>query len=134
MSRILIIEDHSNLLHNLERGLTLLKHDVLTAETGEDGLPIAMTQPVDIVVLDLMLPGKNGFEVLRDLRQAGFAKPILILSARDAPDDRRLGRELGADGFVIKPFAFSDLMARINALLDPSAERTSIDEDPPCAG
>lgn len=117
MSRILIIEDHSSLLRSLQRGLEVLRHDVLTAESGEAGLPMALSESVDIVVLDLMLPDRNGFDVLQDLREAGFQKPILILTARDAQDDRRLGRELGADDFLVKPFALSDLLVRIDALI-----------------
>lgn len=110
-----------------------MNHDVLTAATGEDGFPLALEQRFDLIVLDLMLPGKSGFEVLRDLREAGFRKPILILTARDAQNDRQRGRELGADDFLIKPFAFSELAARIDALLQ-RGESTLTDEGPPCPG
>jgi DNA-binding response OmpR family regulator len=129
----LIIEDHSTLIDSLQRGLSLLHHDVLTAQTGEEGLPMALSEPVDLVVLDLMLPGKSGFEVLRELRESGFEKPILILSARDALNDRQRGRELGANDFLIKPFAFAELMARIDSLLEQSEDASSSDEAPPCA-
>ncbi len=132
MTCILIIEDHTHLLQSLKRGLEVLKYDVLTAETGEEGLPLAMSQPVDLVVLDLMLPGKSGFEVLQELRQQGFPKPILILTAKDTPGERARSRELGADAFLIKPFAFTDFAAKINELRT-RGEAASGQEGPPCA-
>ena len=130
---ILIIEDHPHLLDSLQRGLEVLKYDVLTAETGEEGLPLALNQPVDLVVLDLMLPGKSGFDVLQELRQTGFPKPILILTAKDAPGDRLRSRELGADGFLTKPFAFSELAAKIHELRARAETAASPQEEPPCA-
>jgi two-component system copper resistance phosphate regulon response regulator CusR len=127
VSRILIIEDHRNLVQSLQRGLELLHHEVLVAESAEEGLPLA-TPDVDLLVLDLMLPGKSGFDVLKELRSAGFTSPILVLTAKDAPEDRRRVQELGADGFLLKPFAFGDLIQRVEALCraprhpDPASE------------
>lgn len=132
MSRVLIVEDHRNLLRSLRRGLELLGHEVLTSETGEEGFLIATTQGVEIIVLDLMLPDRNGFEILRDLRTAGIPQPVLILTAKDSPEDRERARECGADGFLIKPFAFSDLVARVTELLEKAATRTSATGEPRC--
>lgn len=117
MSRILVVEDHQKLLDSLRRGLERVGHLVLTASTGEEGHRIAVTQDVEIIVLDLMLPGKSGFEILDDLRKNGFDKPVLILSAKDSPEDRQRARNCGANGFLIKPFAFTDLVSRLNELL-----------------
>lgn len=132
MSRVLIVEDHLKLLHSLQRGLEHLGYEVVVAETGEEGLAIALSTGVDLVVLDLMLPGKNGFEILTELRQAGSRQPVLILTAKDSPEDRRRGRECGADDFLIKPFAFSDLAGRIHALLGHTASASPTSEPPPC--
>lgn len=130
MSRILIVEDHQKLLRSLRRGLEFLGHEVLTAETGEEGYELALARDVDVVVLDVMLPGRNGFEILSDLRKAHFLKPVLILTARDSSEDRRRGQECGADAFLTKPFAFADLQACLEELL-PRREATAVQE-PPC--
>lgn len=130
MSRILIVEDHQKLSRSLRRGLEVLGHDVLTTETGEEGFELALAQDVDILVLDLNLPGRNGFEILSDLRNAGFRKPVLILSAKDSPEDRRRAQTCGADGFLAKPFAFADLLARLDQMVQPSAKKPSSMEGP----
>lgn len=130
MTCILIIEDHSHLLHSLQRGLEVLKYEVLTAETAEDGLPIALNQQVDLVILDLMLPGKSGFDVLQELRQRGFPRPILVLTAKDEPTDRQRSRELGADAFLTKPFAFSDLADKLGEL-GAATQPTEISKEGP---
>ncbi len=117
MSRILIVEDYRNLLRSLKRGLESQGYEILTAESGEEGYPLAMTQNVDAVILDIMLSGKSGFDVLHDLRQNGFSGPILILTARDSPEDRERGRQYGADCYLVKPFAFEDLIIRLGQLL-----------------
>ena len=124
MKRILIVEDHQKLLRSLRRGLELLGFEVLATETGEEGYELAVTKNVDIVVLDLMLPGRNGFEILTELRQTGFHKPVLILTAKDSPEDRRRGQTCGADGFLAKPFGFSEFLAVLNELL----KRTTTEE------
>ena len=105
MGRLLVIEDQKKLQKSLQRGL------------GEEGYFRATTEPFDAVILDLMLPGRSGLEVLRELRGRGFTKPILILTARDAVEDRVSGLDAGADDYLVKPFAFAELVARLRALL-----------------
>ena len=117
MARVLVVEDQKKLLQSLRKGLEEEGYEVLAAATGEEGYYHATTGPIDAIVLDLMLPGRNGLEVLRDLRAQGFAKPILILTARDAVDDRVRGLDGGADDYLVKPFAFAELLARLRALL-----------------
>jgi DNA-binding response OmpR family regulator len=128
MARLLVVEDQRPLLKSLKRGLEEEGHTVLAAANGEDGYRCARTQAVDAVVLDLMLPGRSGLSVLSTLRQDGFAKPILIVTARDSIDDRVAGLDGGADDYLVKPFAFSELLARLRALLrrGPSAEETRL--------
>ena len=117
MSRLLVIEDQKKLLQSLERGLSEEGYEVIPASTGEEGYLQAKSQPVDAIVLDLMLPERDGLDVLRSLRSDGFTKPILILTARDGIDDRVQGLDSGADDYLAKPFAFAELLARIRALL-----------------
>jgi len=117
MHRLLVIEDEAKLLESLRRGLAQEGYAVVAAATGEEGYYLATTQDVDAVVLDLMLPGRDGMQVLRDLRSGGFAAPILILTARDTVDDRVAGLDAGADDYLVKPFAFAELLARLRALL-----------------
>jgi two-component system copper resistance phosphate regulon response regulator CusR len=133
VSRILIVEDHDKLLGSLRRGLELLGHEVLTSETGEQGYELALHQDVDIVVLDVMLPGRSGFDILADLRKVNFRRPVLILTAKDSPEDRSRGRACGADAFLIKPFAFADLVSHLNELLQRAAAPPSSPKVPPCA-
>ena len=117
MSRLLIVEDEPRLLRNLQDGLEEEGYEVLTAATGEEGCALAATQSIDLVMLDLMLPGRSGLDVLRQLRKSGFAQPILILTAKDSIDDRVQGLDHGADDYLVKPFAFAELLARVRALL-----------------
>jgi DNA-binding response OmpR family regulator len=117
MPRVLLVEDQKRLLGSLRRGLEEEGYEVLAAPTGEEGFYLASTQAPDVVVLDLMLPGRDGFQVLRDLRTQGFARPVLILTARDAVQDRVKGLDGGADDYLVKPFAFAELVARLRALL-----------------
>lgn len=117
MPRVLIVEDQKRLQGSLRRGLEEEGYEVLLASTGEDGFYQATTQTFDAVVLDLMLPGRDGLQVLRDLRGHGFAKPVLILTSRDAVEDRVTGLDAGADDYLVKPFAFAELLARLRALL-----------------
>ena len=118
MQRLLVIEDHKNMLRSLKRGLTRAGYEVGAAETGEAGFYSASTERLDGVILDLMLPGRSGLEVLHDLRNNGFASPVLILSARDSVADRVSGLDEGADDYLVKPFAFEELLARLRALLN----------------
>ena len=117
MSRLLVIEDQKKLLQSLERGLSEEGYEVIPAMTGEEGYLQAKSLPVDAIVLDLMLPERDGLDVLRSLRSDGFTKPILILTARDGIEDRVQGLDSGADDYLPKPFAFAELLARIRALL-----------------
>ena len=88
-----------------------------TAHTGEEGFFLLNAEPFDLVVLDWMLPGRDGIEILRTLRARGSKTPVLLLTARDAVEDRVLGLESGADDYLVKPFAFAELLARIRSLL-----------------
>ena len=101
----------------LAKGLEAQHYDVVVAPTGEDGFFHANAELFDLVILDLMLPGRSGLEILKVLRQRGLQTPVLILTARDGIDDRVLGLDLGADDYLVKPFAFPELLARIRALL-----------------
>src|SRR5829696_2264888 len=117
MARVLIVDDQKKLLSSLRRGLSEEGFDVITATSGEDGFYQATTQDVDVIVLDVMLPKRDGFQVVHDLRRQGFSKPVLMLTARDAIDDRVRGLDQGADDYLVKPFAFAELLARIRAML-----------------
>jgi len=117
MVRIVIIEDELKLRRNLEEVLKQEGYEVHAATAGEEGYYFARTQQVDAVILDLSLPGRDGLEILADLRTAGFSKPILILTARDGVDDRVAGLDRGADDYLIKPFAHAELLARVRAVL-----------------
>jgi len=116
MHRLLVIEDRKRLLASLRRGLEEEGYAVATASTGEEGFFLATTEAFDGVVLDLMLPGRDGLQVLKELRSHGFGKPVLILTARDAVEDRVTGLDAGADDYLVKPFAFAELLARLRAL------------------
>jgi DNA-binding response OmpR family regulator len=115
--RILIVEDEMKILRGLERGLRAKGYEVLCATTGDAGYDLALREPFDCMVLDLMLPGKDGIDLLRDLRAACKTLPVLILTARDEIEDRVIGLEAGADDYLIKPFAFAELLARIRVIL-----------------
>src|SRR6266849_3017882 len=115
--RILVVEDERKLALALAKGLEAQHYDVVVAPTGEDGFFHANAEVFDLVILDLMLPGRSGLEILKTLRQRGLQTPVLILTARDGIDDRVLGLDLGADDYLVKPFAFPELLARIRALL-----------------
>jgi two-component system copper resistance phosphate regulon response regulator CusR len=117
MARVLVIEDQQRHLDSLRRGLEAEGYEVAVASTGEEGLAVAAREAIDVVVLDLMLPGRDGMGVLRELRSSGFAKPILILSARDAVEDRVEGLDQGANDYLVKPFAFAEFLARLRVLL-----------------
>jgi two-component system copper resistance phosphate regulon response regulator CusR len=114
--RLLVIEDEPKTVDYLKRGLEESGFTVDTARTGTDGLHLAMTDDYDLVVLDVMLPGLNGWGVVQKLRERKNT-PVLFLSARDDLDDRVHGLELGGDDYLVKPFAFVELLARIRTLL-----------------
>jgi two-component system copper resistance phosphate regulon response regulator CusR len=115
--RVLVVEDERKLAHVLSSALAAEHYEVVTAATGEDGFFRANAEVFDLVVLDLMLPGRSGLEILQALRQRHIETPVLILTARDGVDDRVLGLDLGADDYLVKPFALPELLARIRALL-----------------
>jgi two-component system copper resistance phosphate regulon response regulator CusR len=117
VARILVVEDESKVAAALSEGLTGEGYEVFVATTGEDAFFLASEQTFDLIVLDVMLPGRDGFEVLRALRNRSVLVPVLILTARDAIEDRVIGLDRGADDYLVKPFAFAELLARIRALL-----------------
>jgi DNA-binding response OmpR family regulator len=116
-----VVEDERKVLRGLQRGLEHEGYGVTTAATGEAGYRLAASQPFDCIILDLMLPGRDGLQVLADLRKSGNNVPVLILTARDAIEDRVTGLDAGADDYLIKPFAFAELLARLRVLLRPAA-------------
>lgn len=115
--RILVIEDEKKVAEALRKGLEAEHYDVALAASGEDGFFQLNTETFDLVILDLMLPGRDGLEILTTLRSRGFETPVLILTARDAVEDRVRGLDSGADDYLVKPFAFPELLARIRLLL-----------------
>ena len=115
--RILIIEDEKKVAKALREGLTAEHYDVCTAATGEEGFFLASQGSFDLVLLDLMLPQRDGIDVLATLRRRGVQTPVFVLTAKDAIEDRVFGLDQGADDYLIKPFAFSELLARIRALV-----------------
>lgn len=117
MAHLLVIEDQPKLLRSVQRGLEAAGHTVVAAADGKSGLRLADCESPDAVVLDLMLPVCDGWHVLAELRRAGFKRPILVVTARDAVDDRVRGLDEGADDYLVKPFAFNELLARLRALL-----------------
>jgi DNA-binding response OmpR family regulator len=117
MARILVVEDERKVRRGLEQALQSAGYEVVTAATGNDGLAHATSGTFDCLVLDWMLPGVEGVDIVRELRAGGRTTPILLLTARDAIDDRVLGLEAGADDYLVKPFALAELLARVMALL-----------------
>jgi two-component system, OmpR family, copper resistance phosphate regulon response regulator CusR len=115
--RVLVVEDERKLAQVLSSALHAEHYDVVAAATGEDGFYRVNAELFDLVVLDLMLPGRSGLEILQTLRQRHIETPVLILTARDGIEDRVLGLDLGADDYLVKPFALPELLARIRALL-----------------
>jgi DNA-binding response OmpR family regulator len=115
--RILIVEDNEDLAFGLRTNLEVQGYEVDVAASGPDGLELARSLDPDLIVLDLMLPGLDGIEVLRGLRASGGTMPVLILTAKGAEVDKVLGLRLGADDYVTKPFGLMELMARVEALL-----------------
>ncbi len=115
--RVLVVEDHLKTSMLLERGLREHAYAVDLARTGEDAVWLGSQVDYDVVVLDMMLPDIDGFEVLRSLRAAGKRSPVLVLTARDSVDDRVLGLDAGADDYLAKPFAFEELLARLRVLI-----------------
>lgn len=114
--RILVIEDEPKVARALEQGLEAEHYDVVVARRGEEGFFRLAAETFDLVLLDLMLPGRDGLEILETIRRRGIQTPVLILTARDAIEDRVLGLDRGADDYLVKPFAFPELLARVRAI------------------
>ncbi|MGH2835750.1 MAG: response regulator transcription factor [Solirubrobacteraceae bacterium] len=125
MAQVLVVDDEPAVRRALERALRLDKYEVELAVDGEEALDRLAERPVDAVILDVMMPGVDGLEVCRRMRAAGDRTPVLMLTARDAIDDRVLGLDVGADDYLVKPFALRELQARLRALL----RRTGDDDD-----
>ncbi len=115
--RILIVEDEKRLAAHLKKGLEENHLAVDVSHDGEDGLFMLNTNEYDLVVLDILLPGKTGLEILKEARKSGMNMPIILLTAKDAVEDKVHGLDLGADDYLVKPFSFVELMARIRALI-----------------
>jgi DNA-binding response OmpR family regulator len=115
--RILVVEDEPKVAKAIQEGLEGEAYAVALAHTGEDGFFLANSERFDLVVLDVMLPGRNGIEVLSAMRKRGIETPVILLTAKDAVEDRVRGLDSGADDYLVKPFAFPELSARIRALL-----------------
>ena len=119
--RLLIVEDDEKTSGALKTGLESEGFSAVTASAGEEGFFLLNSEKFDLVVLDWMLPGRDGIQVLKTLRERGTKTPVLLLTARDAIEDRVLGLESGADDYLVKPFAFAELVARIRSLLRRAA-------------
>ena len=115
--RILVVEDEQKVANALREGLEDERYDVVVERTGEDAFFRLTTEAFDLILLDLGLPGRDGLEILTTLRQKGVKTPVLVLTARDTLQDRVAGLDSGADDYLVKPFAFAELLARIRALL-----------------
>jgi DNA-binding response OmpR family regulator len=121
MTRVLVVEDNRNLATGLRNNLEIEGYEVDVAGDGAAGLALARSTSPDLIILDLMLPGMDGYRVLRTLREDGVDTPVLILSARGEETDKVLGFHLGADDYVAKPFGLLELLARVDALLRRAA-------------
>jgi two-component system OmpR family response regulator len=116
-ARVLVVDDEPNIVELLSMSLRFAGFDVRTASDGESALDVARSFGPDLLVLDVMMPGLNGFDVLRSLRGGGSRVPVLFLTAKDAPEDKVAGLTLGGDDYVTKPFSLEEVVARIRAVL-----------------
>ena len=116
---ILIVEDERRMATALQEGLAAEGYSVRVSLTGEEGFFLVQAEPFDLMILDVMLPGHDGFEIVNTLRKRGSTTPVLMLTARDTIEDRVRGLDSGADDYLVKPFAFPELLARIRVLLRP---------------
>src|SRR5581483_6753431 len=115
--RILVVEDEVKVANALKEGFQDERYEAVVAHTGEDAFFRINTEQFDIILLDVMLPGRDGLQILSTIRKNGIATPVLLLTARDTLEDRVAGLNSGADDYVVKPFAFQELLARVRALL-----------------
>src|SRR5205809_2145243 len=114
--RVLVVEDEQKVAHALREGLEGEGYEVTLEHTGEGAFFRITTESFDVILLDLVLPGRDGLQILRALRERGVDTPVLVLTARDTVEDRVIGLDAGADDYLVKPFAFAELLARIRAL------------------
>ena len=126
--KILIVEDDKGALRFIKKGLTESGYTVDAVLNGEDGLFLAVEQSYDLIILDVMLPGMNGYDIISKLRLAGKKTPVIFLTARDSQDDIIHGLDLGADDYLVKPFAFAELLARIKAVLRRGSNEKKFDK------
>lgn len=129
MSKILVIEDDATILEGINDTLRFHGYSVLEALNGQEGLKIAQKEHPDLIILDIMLPDHDGFEILKKIRETDREIPIIMLTARSQESDKLLGFELGADDYVTKPFSVKVLMARIKAVLKRSGSRKSQEKE-----
>jgi DNA-binding response OmpR family regulator len=131
MPRVLVVEDERKMLRALERALHDGGYEVVTAADGELGCRFAISEFFDCIVLDLLLPGRGGLDVLAEVRRAGKTVPVLILTAQDGIEDRVMGLDAGADDYLVKPFSLAELLARLRVLLrrDRSGRETILRAD-----
>jgi two-component system, OmpR family, copper resistance phosphate regulon response regulator CusR len=117
ISRILVVEDELKVARALREGLERQQYQVVVANSGEEGFYLVNAEKFDLLILDIMLPGRDGLQILATLRKRGLPTPVLMLTARDAIEDRVHGLDRGADDYLVKPFAFPELLARVRALI-----------------
>jgi two-component system OmpR family response regulator len=122
--RLLLVEDDIKIASFIQKGLKAAGYAVDHAKDGEQGLDLALTEPYDAAIIDIMLPGLDGLSLIKKVRKNNIDTPVIILSARDSVDDRIRGLETGSDDYLTKPFAFSELLARIQALIRRSSGTT----------
>jgi two-component system response regulator MprA len=125
-SRVLVVDDDPDVRDSLSRALRYAGYQVITAVHGGEALDTVARSPVDLIVLDVLMPIMDGFEACRRLRERGDATPVLVLTARDSVDDRVTGLDAGADDYLVKPFALGELQARVRALLRRSQSRRDV--------
>src|SRR5919109_3419321 len=121
--RVLIVEDDKKTAAYLSKGLSASGFIVDATDKGDEGLRLARMGDYDLIILDIMLPGRDGWSVITEIRRSGKQIPVLFLTARDSVQDRVKGLELGADDYLVKPFAFSELLARTHSILRRSPVR-----------
>ncbi len=114
--QILIVEDEKKIAHALKKGLEAQEYSVTVAMTGEEAFFLATTERFDLLLLDILLPGRSGIEILKAFRERNVTVPVVVLTSKDSVEDRVMGLDAGADDYLVKPFAFPELLARIRAL------------------
>jgi heavy metal response regulator len=125
--RILVVEDEKKVASFIKKGLEEEYYSVDTAPDGREGFHLALAEEYDLIILDVMLPFKDGFTILKELRQQNISAPVLFLTAKDSLTDKIEGLDLGADDYLTKPFSFEELVARVRALLRRSSQIKSLD-------